>query len=83
MRARHCERRTRPLQVIVLVTTLIACLPWLVACQKTQNELLLRKTLVNLHDPDLEENKDLDLSAEPVEAALQVSDRIGTSVRAK
>lgn len=69
---------------IVAVTVLVlSSLASLVDCQKTENAKLLQKTLVDLHDPSLDTNKDLDLTAEPVDAAQQVMDRIGASVSAR
>lgn len=65
---------------VLLVLVLLSCLSPLAQCQKTENERLLEKTLVNLHDDTLEANKDLDLTAEPADAARQVLDRIGASV---
>lgn len=47
----------------------------------TRHAMMTRQTLVNLHDLDLEENRDLDLAVEdPNEAAKQVLDRIGVNV---
>ena len=85
-RSSHSKRRNLPSRFVVIFVTLLvlSCLAFLAQGQdKTTNAKLLETTLVNLHDASLEANKDLDLTAEPAEAATKVLDRIGASVQSR
>ena len=85
-RSSRSKRRNLPSRFVGIISTLflLSCLALLAQAQdKTTNAKLLETTLVNLHDSSLEANKDLDLTAEPAEAATQVLNRIGASVNTR
>ena len=81
MRARRTKQRFRTFSMPVTILMLLSCWASHVGCQKTANARLYERTLVNLHESDLDANKDLDLTTDPADVARQVLDRIGFSVR--